>query len=392
MKSLKDMKQKGRALRKHLEVAFGKEVSLSQAYEALAAMEGATSWNALSAGLVAPTTEPVPLAAVPSVRAVVRTLDGNMVREFDAAPWFLQASAEQIAALMNEKPALAPTGFELSYGGGLAARALAEHRSVSSELNVFFSYSFAINDISEKASFNCYVNFYDVAEVLSFKKNGPAKEAPASVPLLLPEIRAVFSTVDGKASTAFDASPWFAQATEEDIEALLAETVEGGTSDFQRAIGGNFRGDDVAAFCSRGNEGLAKVYAYIKAVSDVGQDCGGSDCYLNAVDVDNYLGAKRAASYVAEGLYSELKVLEVNLVDVLNEYDAPDDVPDWQWVEDNHSFAHKANNAEPGIWEFMVRVDKTDDPEFSAGMPVTLRPFFARAKATGAAWVMFHQG
>lgn len=392
MKSLKDMKQKGRALRKHLEVAFGKEVSLSQAYEALAAMEGATSWNALSAALVAPTTEPVQMAMSPKVRAVVMSRVGSMVREFDAGPWFLEASAEQIALLMNEKPALAPSGYELSYGGGQAARALAEHRSVSSELSVFFGYCSALNDISEKASFNCYVDFYDVAEVLSFKKNGAPKAAPVLPARPLPEIRAIFRTVDGKASTGFDASPWFAQATDEEIESLLAETVSAGMSDFQRAVGGNDYGDDVALFCAGGHEGLAKVYAYIKAMTDVGQDCGGSNCFLNAADVDDYLGAKRAASYVADGLYSELKVLEVNLVDVLNEYDAPDDVPDWQWVEDNHSFAHKANNAEPGVWEFMVHVEKTKDQSFFEGMPVTLRPFFERAKADGAAWVMFHQG
>lgn len=284
MKSLQDMKQKGRALRKHLEAAFGKDVSLSQAYEALAAMEGATSWNALSAALAAPTTAPEQPAA-PSVRAK-QTL------------------------------------------------------------------------VSAK----------------------------------LPEIRAVFRTMDGKACATFDAAPWFAQAPQDDIDGLLREKVVGGPTEFQRAIGGKGWGDNVALFCSFGHEGLRNVYAYIKGLTDVGQWCGGSDCFVNALDVEEYLSATRASTYVADGLYRELKVIEVNLVEVLNEYDAPDEVPDWKWVEKHHSFAHQDNGAEPGVWEFMVRSDKMNDPEFLAGMPNMLRPFFERAKADGAPWIMFHQG
>lgn len=279
MKSLKEMKQKGRALRKHLEAAFGNEVTLSQAYEALAAMEGATSWNALSASLVAPTTQP-------------------------------------------EQPT-------------------EEERIVA---------------------------------------------CPA-----LPEIRAIFRTVDGKASADFDASPWFAQARQADIDSLLAETTHTGPLCFPRAIGGNGWGDAVAQFFAATDAGVAKVYAYIKATSDVGQDCGGSDCYLDAKDVDEWLEAKSAV-YSADGLFSEINVIEVNLVEVLNEYDVPEDVPDWNWVEQHHSFAHKGNGVEGGVWEFMIHTSKAENPDFVEGMPATLRPFFELAKTKGAAWVMFHQG
>jgi hypothetical protein len=272
MKSLKEMKQKGRALRKHLEAAFGKEVSLSQAYEALAAMEGATSWNALSAALVAPTTQP-------------------------------------------EQP-LAPQP--------------------------------------------------------------------------LPEIRAVFRTVDGNATAAFDASPWFAQASQSDIDDLVEETTDKGPHCFSRSIGGNHHGDSVAEFFDD-NEDVAKVYAYIKATRDIGQDCGGSDCFIDADDVNKWLEA-RTRSYTADGLFSELNILEVNLVNVLNEYDVPDDVLDWQWVEEHHSFAHRGNGVEGGVWEYLVHVEQMEDPDFVENIPATLRPFFELALEKGYAWVMFHQG
>lgn len=279
MKSLKEMKQKGRALRKHLKAAFGNEVSLSQAYEALAAMEGATSWNALSAALVAPTAQPEQ-----------------------------PEEAERIEA----RPAL-------------------------------------------------------------------------------PEIHAIFRTVDGKASAAFDASPWFAQASQEDLGRLLAETTYRGSMCFPNSVGGKDCGDSVALFFADTDKDVAKVYAYIKATSDAGQDCGGSDCYIDANDVDEWLEAK-SAGYSADGLFSEVNVIEVNLAEALNEYDVPDDVPDWKWVEQHHSFVHKGNGVEGGVWEFMVHTGKMDDPDFVEGMPVTLRPFFELAKKKGAAWVMFHQG
>lgn len=283
MKSLKEMKQKGRALRKHLEAAFGNEVTLSQAYEALAAMEGATSWNALSAALAATTAQ-------------------------------------------QEQPLV--TAKEVHHVAGRST---------------------------------------------------------------LPEIRAVFRTVDGKASTTFDASPWFAQALQAHLDAMVAETTDHGPFCFPRALGGKDCGDAVAQFCADTDAGVAKVFAYIKATSDAGQDCGGSDCFLDANDVDEWLQAKSAV-FSAEGLFSELNVIEVNLVEVLNEYDAPDDVPDWKWVEEHHSFAHKGNGVDGGVWEFMVNTAKMEDEDFVEGMPPTLRPFFELAQAKGAAWVMFHQG
>ena len=51
MSSLFELKKKGRVLRKHLELIFGTEVALSQAYEALAAMDGKSDWNTLVASV-----------------------------------------------------------------------------------------------------------------------------------------------------------------------------------------------------------------------------------------------------------------------------------------------------------------------------------------------------
>lgn len=79
--------------------------------------------------------------------------------------------------------------------------------------------------------------------------------------------------------------------------------------------------------------------------------------------------------------------LEVNLVDEF-EYDTPDELPEWRWISDVCSFAHKENGTEPGIWEEMVRVEKAlADPQ----LPARLKPFFLKARAMSCKWVLFYQ-
>ena len=109
--------------------------------------------------------------------------------------------------------------------------------------------------------------------------------------------------------------------------------------------------------------------------------------YLNSEDAPELSDAK---------LNSWVDVLSLMAVDMtdLFEYDEPSQIPEWVWIEQHHSFAHTRNWMTPGVYELMVHVSDEDDnwATFYEGVPESLKPYFAHAKATGINWIMFHQG
>jgi hypothetical protein len=82
-------------------------------------------------------------------------------------------------------------------------------------------------------------------------------------------------------------------------------------------------------------------------------------------------------------------VHEVCMTDYF-EYDTPDTVPEWQWVEQNARFSHKGNGIEGGVWEFMIHLEALQVAE--TPIPEKLQEHIDRASALGAVWVMFYQG
>lgn len=85
---------------------------------------------------------------------------------------------------------------------------------------------------------------------------------------------------------------------------------------------------------------------------------------------------------------SPLPILDVSMPDLVGDYDQPENVTEWQWIEANASFHHKDNGASPGVWEHMVHIRHAQAED----MPERLRPVFGRAQLMGAGWVLFHQG
>lgn len=82
-------------------------------------------------------------------------------------------------------------------------------------------------------------------------------------------------------------------------------------------------------------------------------------------------------------------VYEVCMTDRFD-YDTPDQVPEWAWVERMASFGHRGNGVEGGVWEFMVHVPRlVDDP---SSVPLALRDDVFKAIELGAVWMLFHQG
>lgn len=79
-------------------------------------------------------------------------------------------------------------------------------------------------------------------------------------------------------------------------------------------------------------------------------------------------------------------MLFVNIQDIVGQYELPEQIPEWAWIEKHHSLAH-AQNGKYGVWEFAVNVEleRKDAPE-------RLQPLLAQALANNVSYVVFHQG
>ncbi|MDO8416547.1 MAG: glyoxalase superfamily protein [Agitococcus sp.] len=109
-------KQQAKILATYL-ASIKRTIPLGNALEAVAQMYGSKSWNVLSAELTTPESTPQEkLGAVPiclaevcgefvelSIPAVVRTDDDHARANFNAIPWFIQASDAEILALQKEQ-------------------------------------------------------------------------------------------------------------------------------------------------------------------------------------------------------------------------------------------------------------------------------------------------
>jgi hypothetical protein len=96
--------------------------------------------------------------------------------------------------------------------------------------------------------------------------------------------------------------------------------------------------------------------------------------------------AKQAARTMSQPL---IGVYEVYMPDLF-QYDVPEEVPEWQWVERNASLGHRGNGVEGGVWEFMVHHEKIR--ERLNEVPARLLTEVKKALELDAVWLMFHQG
>lgn len=80
------------------------------------------------------------------------------------------------------------------------------------------------------------------------------------------------------------------------------------------------------------------------------------------------------------------QIEHILMQDIVGDYDTPDTVSEWAWVETHASYQHRANGKD-GIWEFVVNLARHFDD-----IPDTLRPVFEKATQSGVAYLVFHQG
>jgi hypothetical protein len=405
MNALQQFKQKGRILRKFLATTFSTEVKLGQAYEAIALMEGSSNWNEFSARLVTSAKSEAAKAPVypplPAIRAIFRTVDRKAQAEFDASSWFAQASESEIAALLDEKPRMAPIGFELSYGGvNGCSDAVAEFVSkTDDQVKAVYGYIQALADAGgDCGGSDCYIDAHQVqrwfmarAVAASVSESAPS-QAVRSEPRKGNVRRAVLDTELALPENA----------------ALLSEIC---CAAWDHAVGDWKRARSTGAGCQfiieHSNIFLAIGDFNVVATGDEGYDDAIAEMVENAMQTAGYhsraqmLAAGSAsldepfkADPVApefqpvEVVYDSLQILEVMMQDFAGEYEVPAAVPEWQWVQEHASFSHVDNNTD-GIWEFMVNVECEGD---RSDMPAALKPLFAKARLHNAKWVMFHQG
>lgn len=275
MTALYEMKQKGRALRKHLQAAFGQEVTLSAAYEALAAMEGSVDWNELSAQLVKSSQTVGAAQVLGSTACPSLVLDVNLGHEQHLP--LLARICDSIWDSCVSRWNARPKHYDFDIESDDITIALADYNVVSTGEDGFC-------DQAEKTVRNALEAWGYLARACELS--------------------------EGKATLDEPFKP-------EEVEALMA----------------------------------------------------GKTPPRLSVDT--------------------LKVMEVYMPDIVGDYDVPESVPEWQWVEEHHSFAHRKNGVEGGVWEFLVNVEcHHDKPD----MPDSLRIAMKQAKLSGAAWVMFYQG
>jgi hypothetical protein len=82
------------------------------------------------------------------------------------------------------------------------------------------------------------------------------------------------------------------------------------------------------------------------------------------------------------------RIASVLMQDLVGEYDVPDQVPEWAWIEANAAFRHRANGQPGGVWDFVINTDAVT----LDNCPPTLKAVIAIARRKQIAYLLFHQG
>lgn len=103
-----------------------------------------------------------------------------------------------------------------------------------------------------------------------------------------------------------------------------------------------------------------------------------------AGSIETRFGADDATEVLPGATRQE--IAEVMMQDIVGDYDLPDQVPEWNWVEKNASFAH-TSNGKSGIHEFVLNLSNHWDD-----IPEKLKPVINQARSQGMSYLILHQG
>lgn len=109
-------------------------------------------------------------------------------------------------------------------------------------------------------------------------------------------------------------------------------------------------------------------------------------CSTKVTNVDEDRVRLDVAQAVHKNGASTGSIRSIMLQDIVGQYAAKEDVPEWTWIEDNASFSHLQNGRAP-VWEFMLNIDLS----FKM-IPRRLAPVILQAIDDGIHYLHFHQG
>lgn len=115
---------------------------------------------------------------------------------------------------------------------------------------------------------------------------------------------------------------------------------------------------------------------------------------LDSIENERVNGALTPIDISADSVFIEERkqlshvktILDVEMSSIFGDYDVPEDVAEFSWIEQNASFAYK-NNGVSGIWDFIINVTN----EFN-DIPEKLIPVINSASAQGHTYILFNQG
>lgn len=85
-------------------------------------------------------------------------------------------------------------------------------------------------------------------------------------------------------------------------------------------------------------------------------------------------------------MFNNSQLCDVCMPDIVGDYDTPDDLLEWEWVEAVSSYGHKANGC-VGVWEFIINLSNPLND-----IPEKLRTTIQTAIQNGYHYILFHQG
>lgn len=126
-------------------------------------------------------------------------------------------------------------------------------------------------------------------------------------------------------------------------------------------------------------------------------ETGASEVFIDHwIELDDLMSStltpsKKEIAFTVSAPQAEAKRLyissikDVDMTDLFD-YDTPDDLPEWEWVEANSSYSCKHNNSS-GVWDFIVNLSRelTD-------IPTSLVETIESAKADNCSYILFNQG
>lgn len=138
---------------------------------------------------------------------------------------------------------------------------------------------------------------------------------------------------------------------------------------------------DDNAKASRADDGLwVQAWVWLPNEDDEGEQPA-------AAEVTHAAASARSPGELSHPLRTRLEgLVSVQMQDLVGDYEAPERVTEWTWVQLNASYSHRENGRD-GVWEFVLNLANS-----LADAPQRLKDVIDNARIAGAGYLLVHQG